>query len=160
MGFRGCFCGSERHDRNCQVWPEYRKLKEMSHWEKAEENLEAARQMLPSDENGWDGFNNAAASRAYYATYLVIVEIARRRGIPYTNQETGYFVHATLPEDAFHWGILGETTRRRLRILQDLRVKADYHSESCDSTEAFDAVDKATDVASPILSLIRLGAEA
>jgi uncharacterized protein (UPF0332 family) len=111
---------------------------------KAEENLEAAERLMPDDESGSaEAWPNAAASRAYYAAYLAVADVAQRRGIPFTSEDPDYYRHRTFPADATRWGILDEDSRDDLELLRNLRVKADYEEDHVDRHEATLAIGMA-----------------
>lgn len=111
--------------------------------EKARENLEAAERLLPGEEGLTDALSNAAASRAYYAAYLAIADTAQRIRRGFTDRDTTYYRHDTLPDDAFAWRILDEDRRDDLRWLRDLRIKADYFEDQVTLAEASEAYDVA-----------------
>jgi uncharacterized protein (UPF0332 family) len=111
--------------------------------EKARENLEAVERLLPGEDGSLEALSNAAASRAYYAAYLAIADTAQRTRRSFTDRDTTYYRHDTLPDDAFVWRILDEDRRDDLRWLRDLRIKADYFEDQVTLEEASEAYDVA-----------------
>jgi uncharacterized protein (UPF0332 family) len=111
--------------------------------EKVRENVEAVERLLPDDAGEHDALNNAAASRAYYAAYLAVVDRALRQGRSFTGMKHGYFRHDSLPSDAVIWHILDEDTSEDLAWLRDLRIKADYLEDIVLLEEASQALEVA-----------------
>ena len=72
--------------------------------EEARENLEAAERLLPADDGHAEALSNAAASRACYAAYLAIADTAQRFRRGFTDRDTTYYRHDTLPDDALPGG--------------------------------------------------------
>jgi uncharacterized protein (UPF0332 family) len=120
--------------------------------EKARENLEAAARLLPDEDGVMDACTNAAGSRAYYAAYLAVADTAQRLGQTFTNGKELYYRHASLPDDAFHWGILDEDRCDDLRWLYDLRIKADYYEDQVNLEEASQALVVARELVLAVLS--------
>lgn len=119
--------------------------------EKARENIEAAARLLPDDNDRFESLSNASASRAYYAAYLAVADVALRRRREFTANSSKYFRHDTLPNDAVAWRILDADQSDRLRWLYNLRIKADYLEEQVDLDEASQALDFATALLDAIL---------
>lgn len=119
--------------------------------EKARENLEAAERLLPDEDGLLDVLANAAASRAYYAAYLAVADAAQRRRRPFTDRDTSYYRHDTLPDEAVLWRILGEDQSDDLRWLRDLRIKADYYEDQVSFAEASQAFEVAANFVEVLL---------
>ena len=108
--------------------------------EKARENLEAVERLLNrSDDGTLEPLSNAAASRAYYAAYLAVVDRAQLDGMSFDSRDEDYYRHDALPERARAWGILSDDTSDDLIFLRDLRVKADYFEDMVHYDEASEA---------------------
>jgi uncharacterized protein (UPF0332 family) len=119
--------------------------------EKARENLEAAERLLPDESGTLDALSNAAASRAYYAAYLAIADSAQQGRLGYTGGDSTYYRHDSLPEDARAWGILDHDQSDDLRLLYNLRIKADYYEDQVSLEEASNAVDVARELLDTVL---------
>jgi uncharacterized protein (UPF0332 family) len=111
--------------------------------EKARENLEAAERLLPGEDGLAEALSNASVSRAYYAAYLAVADRAQRVNRAFTDRNTTYYRHDTLPDDAYRWRIIGDDHRDDLRWLRDLRIKADYYEDQVTLEEASEALDVA-----------------
>lgn len=109
--------------------------------EKAIENVEAADRLLDTSDGELEPLNNAAASRAYYAAYVAVVDrmLLSGRSLP----DRGYFKHDSFPDDAFHDRLLTSELREMLVWLRDLRVKADYSEDQVNDEEAALAAERA-----------------
>ena len=111
--------------------------------EKARENLEAAGLLLPDASGDRDGLMNASVSRAYYAAYLCIADVAQRRGLAFTSTENDYYRHDTFPVKALMAGIIDGSGRVDVEWLRGLRVKADYLEDQVSLSEASEAFEVA-----------------
>lgn len=114
--------------------------------EKARENLEAAERLLPTEDGTVEALTNAAASRAYYAAYLAVADLAQRLRRNFTDRHGTYYCHDTLPDDAFAWRLIDAERREDLRWLKELRIKADYYDDPVTLEEASDAFELAKDL--------------
>ena len=120
--------------------------------EKAMENLEACKRLLPDDEFENDCLPNAAAARAYYAAYLAVADRALRNGEYFTASSRDYFRHDTLPQEARRWGILDSDGSEELELLWGLRIKADYQEDQVALDEASQAFDIAEQLVNRLLN--------
>ena len=112
--------------------------------EKARENMEAAERLLSTVGGDLVPLANAAASRAYYAAYLTIADLAQRDRRAFDSSLSEYYRHDTLPNNAFHWALIDDELREDLTWLRDLRVKADYWEDQVSQEEASEAATVAT----------------
>ncbi|MCB9587928.1 MAG: HEPN domain-containing protein [Polyangiaceae bacterium] len=104
--------------------------------EKAQENLEAARHLL--DREAAD-LCSASASRAYFAAYLAVADLALQRGHRYP--DGNYFRHNEFPQLARTWRLLTDDQRDDLALIRDRRVKADYTQDFVDVSEASESLE-------------------
>lgn len=120
--------------------------------EKAKENFEAVDRLLDTKEGELEPLSNAAASRAYYAAYQVVVDHVMRRGhqIP---SGAMHYRHDVLPDHAFHVQVLTRELRESLVWLRDLRVKADYLRDQVEYDEASAASDRAKQIIDAVMIL-------
>jgi hypothetical protein len=120
--------------------------------EKARENGEAANQLVPSNEgpNDFEGYPNAAASRAYYAVYLAVAHCAQARHRPFDPGKE-YYRHDSLPDDAARWGILDDDGHDMLEVLRSRRIKADYWGDHVSTLEAIQATEWAMQMLEKLL---------
>jgi hypothetical protein len=72
---------------------------------------------------------------------LAVVDRALQNGIPFTGQQSLYFRHDSLPQDARSWGILDHDGAEELEILRALRIAADYSEDQVGLEEASVAYD-------------------
>lgn len=111
--------------------------------EKAKENIEAVERLVSTGTGDDLPLCNAAASRAYYAAYLAVADLAQREGRRFDSTQSEYYRHDTLPENAQRWTILDADLRDDLSWLRDLRVKADYWEDQVSYEEASEAASVA-----------------
>ena len=119
--------------------------------EKAKENFEAVDRLLETRDGDVEPLANAAASRAYYAAYQVVVDRVVRTGrqVP---AGAMHYKHDVLPDHAFHFQILTHDLRESLIWLRDLRVKADYLQDQVEYDEASAAYDRAKQIIEAVLA--------
>jgi uncharacterized protein (UPF0332 family) len=119
--------------------------------EKARENLEAAERLLPDESGCVEALSNAAASRAYYAAYLAIADGAQQEKRGYTAGGATCYRHDSLPDDARAWGLIDHDQSDDLRLLYNLRIKADYYEDQVSLEEASSALDVARGLLESVL---------
>jgi hypothetical protein len=102
--------------------------------DKAVENIEAARRLLPDERGDQEPLPNASVSRAYYAAYQAVAVAVQRAGRDLPGD--GWFRHDALPRDGQAWGVLRPAQARTLALLHGSRVKADYYEDAIDIEEA------------------------
>ncbi|MBI5562877.1 MAG: hypothetical protein HY894_08535 [Deltaproteobacteria bacterium] len=108
--------------------------------DKARSNLEAAR--LLTAKKHFD----SAASRAYYAAYLMAWHVMERRGKMPSGKAKGggrYWPHHSFPATPFDGGCLNAERREEWEWLYGLRIKADYCKEGVEEARAAKAVEVA-----------------
>ena len=129
------------------------KIHRMDWSEKAQENLQAAEQLLPGDNAGVDACLNASVSRSYYAAYLAVATRAAAQNRRFTGDD--YYRHDSFPAEARTWGILDDDDTTKLELLLSRRIVADYHEESVDIEEADGSLNMAKEL---VLKLLDGGA--
>lgn len=114
---------------------------------KARENLEAARLLLDQE----NPCTNAAASRAYYATYQALWAslVGTGEQVPEVRPGRRYFPHRRSESDesimdaAERCHILSANEANEVKILRDFRIQADYQADDVVEQDARKCLDTA-----------------
>lgn len=79
-----------------------------------------------------------------------VAHVAQQRQFGFT-ADKDYYKHDTLPDDGARWGILRDESRRDLKELYGMRVKADYEEDPVEFEEAERVAELATRLVKELL---------